>query len=160
MEKIFMEYKIVEIDDNNKKAEYTNSILRKLPEWFGIEKGIQDYVSSVQKYPFWIAFDNDNCIGFFSGKIHHDRTGDINVCGIDPNYHREGVGTSLYKEFEKYCMKNNCEYIIVKTVDEINSESHYGKTVKFYEHVGFKKLVTIPEVWDENNPCLIMIKKI
>jgi ribosomal protein S18 acetylase RimI-like enzyme len=153
-----MEYKIIEIVDNNKKAEYTNSILRKLPEWLDIEKSIQDYVNTVHKYPFWAAFDNDNCIGFFSGKIHHNRTGDIYVCGIDPNYHGKGVGTLLYKELEKYFVKNNCEFIIVKTVDEINPKEHYTQTVKFYESIGFKKLITFPEVWDENNPCLIMIK--
>jgi ribosomal protein S18 acetylase RimI-like enzyme len=158
MEKIFMGYKITEIVDNNKKAEYTNSILRKLPEWFGIEKSIQDYVNTVHEYPFWAAFDNDNCIGFFSGKIHHNRTGDIYVCGIDPNYHGKGIGMLLYNELEKYFIQNNCEYIIVKTVDEINPEKHYTQTVKFYESIGFKKLITLPEVWDKNNPCLIMIK--
>jgi len=61
-----MEYKIFEIKDNNKKAEYANNILRKLPEWFGIEESLQDYVNTVYKYPFWAAFDNENnCIGFF-----------------------------------------------------------------------------------------------
>ena len=72
-----MEYKIEEILDNNKKAEYTNNILRKLPEWFGIEESILEYVNTVNKYPYWAAFNEKNCIGFFSGKIHHNRTGDI-----------------------------------------------------------------------------------
>ena len=153
-----MEYKIMEILENNKKTEYSNYILRKLPEWFGNEKGLLEYVNTVYKYPFWAAFDKNNCIGFFSLKFHHNRTGDIYVCGIDPNYHGKGIGTLLYKELEKYCLKNNCEYIIVKTVDEKNIEKHYGKTVKFYKSIGFKELITLPELWDENNPCLIMIK--
>jgi ribosomal protein S18 acetylase RimI-like enzyme len=150
----------MEITDNNRKAEYANYILRKLPEWFGIEESLLEYVNTVYKYPFWAAFDNNNCIGFFSGKIHHNRTGDIYVCGIDPNYHRKGIGTLLYKELEKYCIKNECEYIIVKTVDEIDINKSYGKTVKFYKSIGFKELITFPEVWDKNNPCLIMIKKL
>ena len=153
-----MEYKILEITDNNKKMEYTNYILRKLPEWFGIETSLLEYVNTVYKYNFWAAFDNNNCIGFFSVKIHHNRTGDIYVCGINPNYHRKGIGKLLYKELEKYCIKNSCEYIIVKTVDEIDIKKSYGKTVKFYKSIGFKELITIPEVWDKNNPCLIMIK--
>jgi ribosomal protein S18 acetylase RimI-like enzyme len=155
-----MDYKIMEITENNKKAEYANLILRKLPEWFGNEKGLTEYVNTVYKYPFWAAFDNDNCIGFFSGKIHHNRTGDIYVCGVDPDYHRKRIGKLLYKELEKYCAVNNCEYIIVKTVDETDSEKSYGKTVKFYKSIGFNELITFPEVWDENNPCLIMIKRI
>jgi hypothetical protein len=75
-----MYYKIAEINDNNKKSEYTNYILRKLPEWFGIEEGLQGYVNTVNKYPYWAAFDKENnCIGFFSGKIHYNRTGDVYV---------------------------------------------------------------------------------
>jgi ribosomal protein S18 acetylase RimI-like enzyme len=96
-----MEYKITQISDNNKKAEYTDTILRKLPEWFGMEKGIRDYADTVREYPFWAAFDGGNCVGFFSGRIHYNRTGDIYVCGIDPGYHRRGIGTLLYKSLEE-----------------------------------------------------------
>jgi ribosomal protein S18 acetylase RimI-like enzyme len=155
-----MEYRVMEINDNSKKSEYANIILRKLPEWFGNEKSLQDYINTVKNYPFWAAFDNSNCIGFFSGKIHYNRTGDIYVCGIDPKYHGKGIGTLLYKELEKYCIKNNCEYIIVKTLSELAQCDHYIKTKQFYKKIGFKELITLTEMWDENNPCLIMIKKI
>jgi len=155
-----MEYNIIEINDKNKKAEYTNSILRMLPEWFGNEKGLQDYVNSVHEFPYWAAFDNGNCIGFFSLKIHYNRTGDIYVCGVDPNYHGKGIGTSLYKELEKHCIKNNCEYIIVKTLSEIARYEPYLRTKQFYKKLGFKELLSFTEIWDEENPCLIMIKNI
>ena len=155
-----MEYEIREIGDNNKKTEYTNLILRKSPEWFGNEKGIQEYVNSVHKFPYWAAFDNDNCIGFFSLKIHYNRTGDIYVCCVDPNYHGKGIGTLLYKELEKYCVKSNCEYIIVKTLSEIAQYKPYLKTIEFYKKIGFKELLTLTEMWDEQNPCLIMIKNL
>jgi ribosomal protein S18 acetylase RimI-like enzyme len=155
-----MKYEVIEIMDNNQKAEYTNSVLRKLPEWFGNEDGLQDYVNTVYKNPFWAVFNNNVCIGFFSGKIHYKRTGDIYVCGIDPDYHGNGIGTILYKTVEKYFIENNCEYIIVKTLSEINSDENYAKTRRFYKKMGFNELVTLTEMWDENNPCLIMIKDI
>jgi hypothetical protein len=53
-----MEYKIMEINDNIKKTEYTNNLLRKLPEWFGVEESLLEYVNTVNKYPFWAAFKN------------------------------------------------------------------------------------------------------
>ena len=156
-----MEYKIIEVKDNNKKSEYTSIILRKLPEWFGNEKAILDYTNSVQNSPFWAAFDNNNCIiGFLSGKIHYNRTGDIYVIGVDPDYHGKGIGTLLYKELEKYCIENKCEYIIVKTLSEIVEYKPYMKTKEFYRKMGFKELLTLTEMWDEENPCLIMIKNI
>ena len=155
-----MEYRIFEITDNTKKAEYTNTILRKLPEWFGIEKSLIQYVETVNKYPYWAAFDKDNCIGFFSGKIHYNRTGDIYVCRIDPKYHGKGIGTLLYKELEKNFAKSGCEYIIVKTISDKDPDENYAKTREFYKKMGFKELITLTEMWDENNPCLIMIKNI
>ena len=102
-----MEYKILEIKDNDKKTEYVNFVLRKLPEWFGNEKNLLVYINTVCKYPLWAAFDNSSCIGFFSLKIHYNRTGDIYVCGVDPKYHGKGIGTLLYEKLEKYCIEKN-----------------------------------------------------
>ena len=153
-----MELNIMEIYDNNKKTEITNSILRKLPEWFGIEESLKEYVNAVYKYPFWAAFENSNYIGFFSRKIHYNITGDIYVCGIEPQYHGKGIGTLLYKELEQYFRNKNCKYIIVKTLSELNKDINYEKTRKFYKKMGFEELITLTEMWNENNPCLIMIK--
>ena len=155
-----MDINIIEINDNAKKAEYTNSILRKLPDWFGIEEAIVEYVNTVHEYPYWAAFINDNCIGFFSGIIHYNRTGEIYVCAIDPEYHGKGIGTLLYKEVEKYFIQNGCEYALVKTVSEKSPDANYAKTRDFYLKMGFKELITLTEAWDEWNPCLIMIKNI
>jgi ribosomal protein S18 acetylase RimI-like enzyme len=155
-----MEYNILEINDNDKKAEYTNGILRKLPEWFGIEESLVEYVETVYKYPYWAAFHEDKCIGFFSGEIHYNRTGDIYVCGVDPKYHGRGIGTLLYRELERYFVENKCKYVIVKTLSEINPDKSYEKTRKFYKKNGFEELITLTEMWTETNPCLIMIKKI
>ena len=150
----------MEINDNNKKAKYTNNILRKSPKWFEMKESIKEYVTTVQKYPYWAAFENNTCIGFFSGIIHYNRTGDIYVCGIDPKYHGRGIGTLLYKKLEEYFIKNGCEYVIVKTISDIDTDIHYAKTRAFYKKMGFKELITLTEMWDENNPCLIMIKNL
>ena len=66
----------------------------------------------------------------------------------------------MYKESEKYCVKNKCKYIIVKTLSEIVQYEPYLKTKEFYKKMGFYELLTLTEVWDEENPCLIMIKNL
>jgi len=155
-----MEYRIIEIIDEVDKSGYADLILRKLPEWFGNETALENYINTVSEYPFWAAFDGAKCIGFFSGKIHYNRTGDIYVCGIDPEYHRKRIGTILYNELEKYCVKNGCEYLIVQTLSETVQYEPYLRTIKFYKKLGFKELISFREYWDKENPLLIMIKNL
>jgi ribosomal protein S18 acetylase RimI-like enzyme len=151
---------IREIKDGLEKEKYADSILRKLPEWFGNEAAIQEYARSAREYAFFAAFAKGVCIGFFSGKIHYGRAGDIYVCGVAPDFQGRGIGRRLYEELERYFVENNCEYVIVKTLSEMNSDKNYAETRKFYRKMGFKELLTLSEMWDENNPCLIMIKNL
>ena len=45
----------------------------------------------------------------------------------------------------------------VKTVDEGHYEE-YDRTIAFYEGVGFLRLEVFPTLWDEWNPCLVLVK--
>ena len=150
---------ITEIRDENQKSQYSKEVLRELPEWFGNETSLCQYVSDVRKFPYWAAIDeNGKCIGFISIKTHYDHTGDIYVIGILPEYHREGIGRKLYASAEEYLILNKYRYVIVKTLSEKAQYEPYEKTRKFYLSIGFEPLITLTEMWDVENPCLIMIK--
>jgi ribosomal protein S18 acetylase RimI-like enzyme len=155
-----MNVRIEKVDDGNKKSQYTNEILRRLPEWFGIEESICDYVEGVAKLPFFCAMDSDKTIGFISIKTHYSRTGDIYVCGVLPTNHRQGVGRMLYNAAEAYFRQIGCTYVIVKTLSDTAQYEPYERTRRFYLSVGFEELLTLTEMWSEENPCLIMIKKL
>jgi ribosomal protein S18 acetylase RimI-like enzyme len=151
-----MPYKIVKIDDGSKKIAYIHAILEKLPEWFD---DLQEY-DIVLDYPFWAAFSGARCVGFIVGKIHYAITGEVYVFGLDPAYHRKGIGTILYTELENYFLENNCNYAVVRTVSEQADCEPYERTRKFYRKMGFEDLFAMAEIWDEDNPCLVMIKKL
>jgi hypothetical protein len=74
-----MEYTMAALYKSDKKAAYTRVILRRSPEWFEVEESIQKCINTVCKYSYWAAFDNDDCVGFFSGTMHYNKTGDIYV---------------------------------------------------------------------------------
>lgn len=155
-----MEYTIQFIEDPLMKSQITAELLASLPQWFGIPESNAEYAEGVKQLPFWAAFDNDICIGFFAGKIHYQRTGDIYVCAVDNKYHHKGVGRALYREMERYFINQKCTYVIVKTLSDVAEYEPYKSTHKFYKSIGFTELITLTEMWDEENPCLIMIKKI
>ncbi len=153
--------KVIRIQDNSKKSSYTEGILKKLPEWFGNEQALAEYVEKVQEYPYWAAIDRDGkSIGFFSVKIHYDHTGDIFVCGVLPEYQHEGIGKTLYDAVEQYFIGQECKYVIVKTLSDIVDFKPYEQTREFYKSVGFEPLITLTEMWDEETPCLIMVKSL
>lgn len=156
-----MSIRIVEISDEKMKSLHTEKILRNLPEWFGNEKALCEFATSVTKLPYWIALNQDeNCIGFISVKIHYGHTGDIYVFGVLPEYHNKGIGKKLIASAEEHLIQNGCKYLIVKTLSEKVQYEPYERTRKFYLRVGFEQLITLTEMWDEENPCLIMIKKL
>ena len=71
-----------------------------------------------------------------------------------------GVGKALYGEVERFFLEKGCKYAMVETLSETANYAPYEKTRRFYESVGFEPLITLTEMWDEDNPCLIMIKSL
>lgn len=146
-------------EDNPTKSIYTKEVLEKLPQWFGDKQSLDDYVEQVAEFPYWAALNQQNkCIGFFSVKRHYRHTGEIFVCGVLPEYHGSGIGRALYKMAEKYFAENGCKWVIVKTLSDAVKYEPYARTRAFYKSVGFEPLITLTEMWNEKNLCLIMIK--
>jgi len=48
-----MNIHIAEVRDPHQKSRIAEDILRRLPEWFGIEKALQAYVRDAASLPFW-----------------------------------------------------------------------------------------------------------
>ncbi len=151
---------ISEIKDAAKRAAFTKEILEKLPEWFGNKQALNEYVEKVKDLPYWVAFDDTKIIGFLSVKIHYKYTGEILVCGVHPEYQHSGIGKVLYKMAEKYLVQRGCKYVVVKTLSDIVDFEPYECTRRFYKSIGFEPLITLTEMWDEENPCLIMFKNL
>jgi len=142
------------------KSSICNTILRALPDWFGIEASIVDYVKEVCSMPFYVAFDDDKAIGFVALKVHNPYTAEVCVMGVLQEYHRYGIGKRLVESCEKYCIDNKMEYLTVKTLDESRECDSYKKTRLFYQSMGFRPLEVFPLLWDEDNPCLFLAKHI
>ena len=148
--------KIKEIQDPAEKAGISNGTLRSLPEWFGHEASLMDYVERTQSMPFYAAFDADNPIGFVAIKLHNAFTAEVCVMGIQREYHRQGIGKLLIDSCIQYCKDNQMEFLTVKTLDASGQSESYDKTRQFYLSMGFKPLEVFPLLWDEDNPCLFM----
>ena len=167
---------IKEIVEQDKKSYHANEILRALPEWFGIEESLVDYVNQVKELPFLVAISSrddeganpakcsipsdDKEVGFLAIKIHNAVTAEIFVMGVLKENHRKGIGKMLVDSCVEYCRVKELEFLTVKTLDESNPDKNYAKTREFYLREGFKPLEVFPLLWDKSNPCLFMVKRI
>lgn len=153
-----MNIQILEITQSDEKAQIVEEILLDLPDWFGLPDSTKEYIEQSKQLVLFSAHHNNQNLGFITLKETSPDTCEIHCMGVKKEYHHKGIGRLLIKQFEEYA-KELYEYIQVKTVDE-GKYPEYDQTISFYKSVGFKKLEVFPTLWDEWNPCLIMIKKI
>ena len=146
------------IANPDEKSEISNTVLRALPSWFGVETSIIEYINQVRGMPFYAVFDDEKAVGFVALKPHNSFTSEIYVMGLLNEYHRKGIGKQLITVCEQYCKENNIKYLTVKTLDESRESNSYRKTRLFYLDAGFKPLEVFPLHWDADNPCLFMVK--
>jgi ribosomal protein S18 acetylase RimI-like enzyme len=98
--------------------------------------------------------------GFLSLKLHTEAAAEVYVIGVRPESHRRGLGTALLEVAEQYLRERGVEYLQVKTLGPSHPSEHYAATRSFYEARGFRPLEELPAIWGEENPCLILVKRL
>jgi len=149
---------VEEITEN--KVRVCEEVLRALPEWFGIEDAIRNYIEDARSRPMLAARDGDAVAGFLSLSLHNEFTGEIHVMGIKKEYHRKGIGKELVAHAEAYLAKRKFEFLTVKTLSPSRKSVEYDATRQFYLAMGFRPLEEFKTLWGEANPCLFLAKTI
>ena len=143
-----------------KKSIVCEPILRSLPAWFGVEKAIVNYSAEIDHLPTWLACEAEQVIGFLSLKQHTPYAAEIYVMGLLPEVHRKGIGRALICQAQEWLKSLGVEYLQVKSLGPSDGDENYVKTRAFYAAMGFRPLEEFKQIWDEHNPCLIMVKRI
>lgn len=142
------------------KASLCVPILRSLPAWFGIEEAIDRYSTEIDGLPTFLACDADRVAGFLSLKQHGPYAAEVYVMGIVPEMHRKGTGRALVNQAQEWLAGQGVEYLQVKTLGPSHSDLNYAKTRAFYAAMGFRPLEELGQIWNDQNPCLIMVKRL
>lgn len=165
--------RIAELFDAREKSAVCESILRALPEWFGIEESIVEYARDSAHMPFYAAFESAAFAnaafanaasadaapaGFVALKEHNACTAELYVLGVRPQFHRRGLGSLLVDACVRRCLQSGREFLTVKTLDASRENAAYAKTRRFYAALGFRPLEVFPTLWGEENPCLFLAR--
>ena len=135
-------------------------ILRALPDWFGAEGAIEEYVARIDGLPTLMVTEDGADIGFLTLKLNGDRSADAYVLAVLGDRHRGGVGRAMFEAAEQWLLDRGVRFLQVKTVGASHECSHYEKTRAFYAAIGFVELETFETMPDWPCPCLLMIKTI
>jgi GNAT superfamily N-acetyltransferase len=146
---------VAEVEDPDARSRLCESILRELPEWFGIEEATAAYIRDVAELPTFAVEDD----GFLALKHHGPSAAEVYVMGVRPAHHGRGLGTALLEAAEEYLCARGVDYLQVKTLGPSRPSEEYERTRRFYEARGFVALEEIHGLW-EQNPCLLMVKRL
>ena len=135
-------------------------ILRALPGWFGVETALVQYARDVRHMPTFVARHNGRAVGFVTIEQHNEYSAEIHVIAVRPESRRQGTGKALLGRAEQHLVENGTEYLQVKTLAPSHPDEGYGETRAFYEAMGFRPLEEIKGIWNSNNPCLVMVKRL
>lgn len=147
---------ITMINDPDRKCAIAREVLSDLPEWFGIPDSTEEYIRESGKMPFFAATEEGKVLGFMVLKETSESTCEIYVTGVKKRVHRGGAGRAMFASYEEYARAKGYRFVQVKTVVP-GYYAEYDATVAFYRAMGFLPLEIFPTLWDENNPCLILV---
>jgi GNAT superfamily N-acetyltransferase len=147
---------VIAVEEPEARSDLCREILEALPGWFGIAEAVDRYIQEVPELPTFAAGRD----GFLSLKLHTDAAAEIYVMGVRPESHRHGIGTALLEAAEVFLRELETEYLQVKTLGPSHPSEHYAATRSFYTARGFRPLEELTAVWGEDNPCLIMVKRL
>lgn len=149
--------KLKQIIDENEKSHICDSILRSLPNWFGIESAIVDYTQAVRSMKMWACEYDQDIVGFLSLEMHNAHSAEIHVMGVLEKYHNQKIGKSLIQAAIQDLKNEKVQFLQVKTLSEKHPDLYYAKTRSFYKKMGFMPIQEFPELWGKANPCVLIL---
>lgn len=134
-------------------------ILRGLPEWFGIEQSLLQYVRDVAAMDTVVADASGEIVGFATVKRPNPTSAELQVIAVRRDHQGRGIGLALVETVERALRGEGFEFLQVKTLGPSRPNREYERTRSFYRRAGFRPLEE-NRLWGDANPCLIMIKSL
>lgn len=134
-------------------------ILTSLPDWFGIEEAVANYVEGSRTLPTYAATTDHGVVGILQVKRHTESGAEVYLLAVEPAFHGKGVGSALLGMAELDLAADGFQFLQVKTLGPSEGDPFYERTRGFYERRGFVQLEEIKDFWDDE-PALILVKQL
>jgi ribosomal protein S18 acetylase RimI-like enzyme len=138
-------------------ADDVERILATLPEWFGIESAVRDYVEYARSHEVQGAHVDGHVVGILVMRRHNQASTEVHLLAVEPDLHRRGIGSALLDAAERRLREDGTAILHVKTLGPSEPSDEYARTRAFYEARGFIPMEERTDLWP-GNPALLMVK--
>ena len=139
------------------RTEYER-ILRSLPEWFGIEAALRQYVEDCAHWPTFAIVPAEQIEGFITLRRHFAPSWEVHCLAVQRDQRGQGLGQALLAHALRWVAQQGATVLQVKTLAAAHPSPAYAQTRTFYLRMGFVPVEVFPTLWSSANPCLQMIK--
>lgn len=145
------------VTTRDRDPQAVSRILYALPDWFGIEAAIANYVQDAATMDSYITRINGEVVGVALVHRHFPQSAELHLIAVDPRRHRSGCGSELLRSLEADLCSEGVQLLAVHTVGPSFEDSAYAKTRAFYLSRGFLPLREFNNIdWD--GPTLVLVK--
>lgn len=97
------------VTSGEQAPETVNRLLRWLPDWFGIESSIAEYVIKARELPTYLAWPSREMpvegterrpVGVLLAARHFPTSAEIYLMAVEPALHRQGIGRALSRQWK------------------------------------------------------------
>src|SRR5258708_32537227 len=127
-----MEVSIAEEKDPALRRRILETLTARLPEWFGRGESNRHYAAQAEILEAWVARIDGRAGGLLLIKRHSPVSAEIYWLGVDPHYHRQGIGKALIGVVERRVREEKIRVLVVMTLHPADPYEAYPRTPPFY----------------------------
>ena len=106
------------------------------PDWHKIQiQGVKNLMNN-EKFHFWIADVDGKVVGYIAFEFYEDKTGEVQLLAVHPDYQNHGVGTELNILALRMMKEAGMKLAIVGT----GGDSSHAAARRSYEKAGYTGL--------------------
>jgi GNAT superfamily N-acetyltransferase len=128
-------------------------VLATLPDFFGLQSGIDACAVAVRSEPGFVAEDGGAIVGFLT--VEHPFAGcaEISWMAVHRDRRAAGIGTALVERLVEHERAAGTRLLLVMTSGDADE---YIPTRAFYQARGFLPAKTFPGWWEGDLPLLLV----
>ena len=142
------------------KRELQQRLTGLLPEWFGKDSANVHYAKMAETLEGYVAEVDGDPKGLLLLKSTAPASAEIYWMGVEPAFHRHGVGRALVEACAADARKRGRRFLMVSTLHPDVSYEPYQRTRQFYEGMGFELVLDEQFPADPQNPQAFYLKEL